>query len=197
MTRLVEFLTLVPPCFFFFLFLFFSPPLPFLRRKKGERERGGRLCVTEIGGRLDLGLWYAFRRDFFEMEQVLLVSSEIGNGRILLSERLRVFLRGTMIHGKFDWPIYRSIFHLLDSLFSNCLNMFYFKERIEGIEAILLWKFRDDLYIREEYICEIFEEKRLQWKKNSIDRNLWLKIWNDKMGVKEHELKRNWRNHKR
>ena len=42
MTRLVEFLTLVPPCFFFFLFLFFSPPLPFLRRKKGERERGGR-----------------------------------------------------------------------------------------------------------------------------------------------------------
>ena len=147
MTRLVEFLTLVPPCFFFFLFLFFSPPLPFLRRKKGERERGGRLCVTEIGGRLDLGLWYAFRRDFFEMEQVLLVSSEIGNGRILLSERLRVFLRGTMIHGKFDWPVYRSIFHLLDSLFSNCLNMFYFKERIEGIEAIL-WKFRDDLHSR-------------------------------------------------
>lgn len=56
MTRLVEFLTLVPPCFFFFSF-FFPSPLPFLRRKKGERKRG-RLedFVTEIGGRLDLGL---------------------------------------------------------------------------------------------------------------------------------------------
>lgn len=57
MTRLVEFLTLVPPCFFFFSFFFFPSPLPFLRRKKGERKRG-RLedFVTEIGGRLDFGL---------------------------------------------------------------------------------------------------------------------------------------------
>lgn len=56
MTRLVEFLTLVPPCFFFFSF-FFPSPFSFLRRKKGERKRG-RLedFVTEIGGRLDLGL---------------------------------------------------------------------------------------------------------------------------------------------
>lgn len=58
--------------FFFFFFLFFSLFC------EGKRE--GEDFATEIGGGLDLSLIRFQMRFLFEMEQVLLVSSEIGNG---------------------------------------------------------------------------------------------------------------------
>lgn len=90
MTRLVEFLTLVPPCrSSSFSFLFFSSS-PFFAKGKGR----GRLedFATEIGGGSDLSLIRFQMRFLFEMEQVLLVSSEIGNGEKDIVGEIEVFL---------------------------------------------------------------------------------------------------------
>lgn len=119
-----------------FLFFFFFPsPLPFLRRKKGERKRG-RLedFVTEIGGRLDLGLWYAFRRDFFETEQVLLVSRD-WSFSLRNDDSRKVWLASL-------WFVSRSIFHLfkLDWLVSSFEYISSYVQSIGGVRS-KRWKF--------------------------------------------------------